>query len=357
MKTQGKPDLRNLATPRRRRARGFTLVELLVALGVFAVISAAALRLVAAHVPLVSSQQNQTGLNMAMRNAVAQMQIDVVNAGTGYYQGVNIPTWPVGVSITNSAPGADCYNAATFTYGAGCFDTLNIIATDEATGPATPSPASGTCINTTTSNTMLLLPTGATTAAALAAAYHTGDQILLVKSDGSQMTTTLLTQDGLVSAGKVQLTHNLTAAGGVNTIALDPLGFTLAAETGKLGDQFCTGDWVLKLAPITYSVDASDNTNPKLIRTQGGARSVVSEQVIGFKVGASIWNGTTDSTYSFDTSTYNSDFALVRAVRVSVIGRTTPDYNNKFRNTFDNGPYRVEAVSVVVNPRNLSMNQ
>lgn len=336
---------------------GFTLVELLVAMTIFMVIGGAAVSLVRAHAPLVSSQQNQTGLNMSIRNAVAQMQIDVVNAGTGFYQGVNIPTWPVGVSIRNSQPGTGCYNAATFTYGASCFDTLNIIATDEATGPATPSPAVGSCVSTTTTS-LLLLPTGTTTAAALAASYNIGDQILLVKSDGSQMTSTVLTAAGAVSGGnKVLLTHNATAAGGVNTALLDPLNISLAAEGGKLGDLFCTGDWVLKLSPITYSVDASDSTNPKLVRRQAGVTSIISEQIIGFKVGASIWNGTTDNAYSFDTSSYANDFALVRALRISVIGRTDPDFTNRFRNSFDQGPYRVEAVSVVVNPRNLSMNE
>ena len=335
---------------------GFTLVELLVAMAVFLVIGGAAVSLVRAHIPLVSSQQNQAGLNMAMRNAVAQMQIDTVNAGTGYYQGVNIPAWPIGITIANSAAGANCYNAATFTYGAGCFDTMNIIVTDESTLPSTPSGNGTSCVSTTAS-TLFASPVGATTLAELAASFHAGDQLLLLKSDGSQMTTTILSTDGQVTGGKVQLQHNPTAANGLNTSANDPLLITQSGDANKLGEQFCTGDWILKLSPITYSVDATDNTNPKLVRTQAGVSTVISEQIIGFKAGASIWNGTTDAAYNFDASTYGYDFALVRAVRVSVIGRTTPDWLNKQRNTFDQGPYRVESVSVVVNPRNLSMNQ
>ncbi|MBI3669729.1 MAG: hypothetical protein HY237_08120, partial [Acidobacteria bacterium] len=51
------------------------------------------------------------------------------------------------------------------------------------------------------------------------------------------------------------------------------------------------------------------------------------------------------------------DYTLVRAVRVSLIGRTPPvtDPTFKFRNTFDGGPYQIQGLSVVVNPRNLSM--
>jgi len=113
---------------------------------------------------------------------------------------------------------------------------------------------------------------------------------------------------------------------------------------------------VLKLAPITYQVDASDPTNPKLTRTQGGQTNVISEQIIGFKVGAAVWNGTTDDTYSFDANTYLHDWSLIRSVRISLIGRTQTDVANNFRNSFDGGAYKIESVSVVINPRNLSMN-
>ena len=61
-------------------------------------------------------------------------------------------------------------------------------------------------------------------------------------------------------------------------------------------------------------------------------------------------------TDSRGNESYN--FSLVRSIRVSLIGRTTPDYRGtyKFRNTFDNGPYQVQGIAVVANPRNLSMN-
>jgi hypothetical protein len=190
----------------------------------------------------------------------------------------------------------------------------------------------------------------------LAADFHAGDQILVVKSDGSQMTTTILTSDGLISGGKVKLEHNPTGADGTNSITADPLALSNSADSNKLGTQFCSTDWVLKIAPITYSVDASDPTDPKLIRTQNGQPSVIAEQIIGFKVGASVWNGTTDNTYSFDAASYNHDWSLIRSVRVSMIGRTPSDIGNPFRNSFDGGPYKIQSISVVINPRNLSMN-
>jgi prepilin-type N-terminal cleavage/methylation domain-containing protein len=334
---------------------GFSLVELMVAMAIFLVVGGAAVELAKKHVPLFTAQQSQTGLNLAMRNGVAQMQIDVVNAGTGYYQGVNIPSWPIGITVLNSAPGTGCFDAATNTYTSTCFDTLNVIAMDQNTPPSNPSDIASNCVSTT-SSTLFVTPVGATTLSQLAADFHTGDQILLVKSDGSQMTTTILTSDGLVSGGKVKLEHNPTGADGTNTIALDPLALSNSADSNKLGTQFCNTDWVLKIAPITYSVDASDPTDPKLVRTQNGQPSVIAEQIVGFKVGASVWNGTTDNTYSFDAASYNHDWSLIRAVRVSMIGRTPTDMGSSFRNSFDGGPYKIQSISVVINPRNLSMN-
>jgi prepilin-type N-terminal cleavage/methylation domain-containing protein len=197
---------------------GFSLVELMVAMAIFLIVGGAAVELAKKHVPLFTAQQSQTGLNLAMRNGVAQMQIDVVNAGTGYYQGVNIPSWPIGITVVNSAPGTGCFNAATNTYTSTCFDTLNVIAMDQNTPPSNPSDIASNCVSTT-SSTLFVTPVGTTTLSQLAADFHTGDQILLVKSDGSQMTTTILTSDGLVSGGKVKLEHNPTGADGTNTIA------------------------------------------------------------------------------------------------------------------------------------------
>lgn len=342
---------------RAAQRRGFSLVELMVAMAVFMIVGGAAVSLVKKHVPLFTSQQNQTGMNISLRNAIAQMQIDVVNAGTGYYQGVNIPSWPIGITVINSAPGTGCFNAATQTYGPTCFDTLNVIAMDQNTPPSNPSDIGANCVSTTASS-LFITPIGSTTLNQLAADFHSGDQVLLVKSDGSQMTTTILTSDGQITGGKVKLAHNPTGVAGVNSVANDPLALSNSADSNKLGEQFCNTDWVLKLAPITYSVDASDPTDPKLVRTQSGQSNVISEQVIGFKVGASIWNAATgtDNTYSFDPTSYNSDWSLIRSVRISLIGRAPSDPANNFRNTFDGGPYKIESVSVVINPRNLSMN-
>jgi len=355
----------------RRSSSGFSLVELMIALVLFLVIAGAGVRLVQKHVPMSTAQQNQAGLNLVMRNAMAQMQVDIVNAGSGYYPGANIPAFPIGITIQNNvvAGAANCYDAATFTYGPNCFDTINIIESDPTVPPSHPADIGSNCVSTT-SSTLFSIPTGTTTADQLAADFHSGDELLLLKGDGSQMTTVVLTKDAQVSGDKVQMQHNPTGADGTNSSEM--FGIANAADSNKLGTQFCTNDWVLKIKGLTYSVDATDPTDPKLVRKTNGANpDVIAEQIIGFKVGAMTWNTSTgddQATYSFNATApppgpgcnsncgYNSDWALIRSVLVSVIGRTPPNPTDTFRNTFDTGPYRVEAISVVINPRNLSMN-
>jgi prepilin-type N-terminal cleavage/methylation domain-containing protein len=340
------------------KAAGFTMIELMVSVALFIVIGGTAFSLFSQHAPLFTRQQNLTGLNITMRNAVAQMQMDIVNAGTGYYPGTNFPDWPIGITIQNNPASTSCFNSATHTYTATCFDTLNVIAMDPTTPPSHPSDIGSNCVSTTSSVLFANPPTGIT-AATLASYFHSGDQVLLVKSDGSQMTTTILSKDGKVSGGKVQLQHNPTAGDGSNLSSDDPLGIT-TNPSNKLGTSFCTNDWIMKLAPVTYAVDATDPTDPKLTRKQNGSIDVIAEQVIGFKVGATIWNSasnTSSAFYSFDASSYAYNYSLIRSVRLSMIGRTAPNQSggSSFQNSFDQGNYQIQAISIAVNPRNLSM--
>jgi hypothetical protein len=225
-----------------------------------------------------------------------------------------------------------------------------------------------------------LTPTGTTTLAQLAADYKTGDQILFLNSAGTLMTTAILTANGAIATTPpntyVQLTFGMTAASGSNTACTSPglpagcndnFAISTLADTTGLTNQFATTDWVIKLAPITYTVNTTiDPNSPKLVRTQvatstqATSTDIIAEQVIGFKIGVSTYDlaGTdTDDAYTYASYTSNvTDFAKVRAVRISLICRTPPSSAGTFTNTFDYGPYKIEAASVVINPRSLSMN-
>ena len=399
---------------RSRSEKGFTLIELMVSMAIFLVVSGAAFRLFSMQQNSASMLRDQTGLNLGLRNALTQLELDVSNAGSGYFQGVNIPSWPVGVTISNNviATGSTCYSSTTATYGPTCFDHLNVIA---AAAPATYPPTNLTdstggtsptlnCSNTSTGVAYLqkAVVNGTTwTLANTAAAFVKGDQLLLVNSTGSELTTVVLTANAAVSGSAVKLTFNATNSDGSNSVANDPLdisacdGNTPCTAGNKQGVQYCAADWAIKLAPISYMVCAGpgspapcdqsttspDIQDPKLERVQNGTASVVMEQIVGFRVGATIYNASKDNStdsYQYNSACYSTtpnpdipspvtgscttdvpyNFTVVRSVRASIIARTTPNWNAAYtyRNTFDNGPYQIQGMAVVVNPRNMSMN-
>src|SRR5580698_11579038 len=98
---------------RRSGVSGFTLIELTVAITVFLVIGAAAMSLFKQHAALFNDQQYQIGLNVTLRNALSQMEADIVNAGTGWYNATSsISSWPIGITIVNNVlGGAACHVA------------------------------------------------------------------------------------------------------------------------------------------------------------------------------------------------------------------------------------------------------
>jgi len=372
-----------------RRDKGFSLLELMVAVAIFILASASSLMLFSRLDTTANQQQGMVGLNIGIRNAAGQLQLDLANAGTGYYVGYNIPSWPVGVTIINNVPaaGTSCYNATTNSYTANCFDQINILAVANSTtyppiNATDSSGANGTsnCSNTSKGVAYGQAATGLTLAAT-AAKYVSGAQLLFLTSTGQSLTAVVLTQAPTVVGSAVKFTFNATNTDGTNTGANwktnDPLDITACdgntcPTPNNFGDQFCGGDWILQLAPITYQVSTANQRDPQLQRVQGGTTTVVMDQILGFKVGVTIWNSVTDSLptqYNYNAAQYNANntspppydsaylFSRVRSVRVSLIARTQPstDPSFTFRNPFDGGPYVVQGASVVVNPRNLSM--
>jgi hypothetical protein len=322
------------------------------------------------------------------------MQLDLGNAGGNYYAGINnMPSYPVGLAITNNvvASGGDCQSGTPLQYGTNCFDQMSIITADPATPPTNPSSTvSGNCVNTSTSATIYLGLLGSATGYASAAAattasqrYLNGDQLLLMSANGLTYTTIQLDAAGSTGTGAVApntnkfvaltshtTTSTVAATPGLNTTSNDPYG-TTTNFNAMLGQSFCSTDYVLRLIPITYRVDLTTPANPTLLRIVAGSSSTIANetiatQIIGFKIGASLFNNAADTdttTYNFDASSYNNgtpipyNYTFVRSVMVSLIGRTVPvtDPSYVFRNLFDGGAYQIQGVSMVVNPRNMSM--
>ncbi len=452
------------------REEGFSLLELVVAMALFLIVGGTALTLFSRHEALLGQEQGMAGLNIGLRNALAQIQVDAVNAGSGTTPGSTyVASWPVGVTIVNSNPNASppCTPATTGTYTVNCFDQLNVVMVDPNTPPlqllsSYGTPAQNTCLNTsnetcnTTTPTVLgtegtmsvtgSLPTGYSSGTYYSH-FQTNDQVLFVdvSSSAQSFTVATLTQNGSNASPNVQLTFQTTQPQGYNygaTAGNDPLGMTtpfcyvnttagsstITWNTGNYfvadsangvswdnqqilicnpsgssanscnsytvstvpsstsltvtsaatpattltkaafffysanstTNQFYSGDFVLRLLPIQYTLNVSNPSDPQLVRKQGTVSSVVMDQVIGFKVGAAWWNSPptgSDFLYDYNSSDYGNNFSLVRAVRISIIGRTTPstDPTYTYVNSFDGGRYQIRGSSIVVNPRNLTM--
>jgi prepilin-type N-terminal cleavage/methylation domain-containing protein len=332
-------------------AGGFTLIELMVAMTIFLVIGGAAMSLFSQHANLFTTQQGEVGLNMTLRNALQQIQTDAVQAGNGFFIGgaTSIANTPVGVTITNNA---------------GAFDSLTLI---QAGTAAVPLAGTG-CIYTNSGSATLSAGYGVT------ASQFSSGEVMFMNYNGNQMTVAKLTGATNGTGGTINITYNPTNANGTNSTANDPFGLTLTVppttDPDQLTDQFCpaTGDYVVALSYVTYSVNATN----QLVRTTAATvvnPDIIADNIIGFKVGAATYQGGTtvsSPSYCFNASNaptatppgYSNQFTMIRSIRVSLIGRTPKGQftGSNFRNTYDGGQYRIQALSLVINPRNLSMN-
>ena len=200
-----------------------------------------------------------------------------------------------------------------------------------------------------------------------------GTELLLIQggtdfsNSNPRMTTLQITSaTGTVVGNSIKVTHTPTLAGGVPATIPDPMGIITSGDTDQLTNSFNPlQDYAISLSGVSYGVDASTPSNPKLVRVPfgaglSGAQNVIAEQIIGFKVGA--WNTFTNS-YVYDSTLpkgatgYGRDWTSIKAVRIDLTARTpvNSDPSNNFRNKLDGGPYQVQKISVVINPRNLSM--
>lgn len=423
----------------RRHARaqsGFSLLELVVAMAVFVTISGAAFSIFGQHATAANEQQTLSGVNIALRNAMTQMQMDLSGAGGNLLGGVsNASPFYFSVIINNNVPSVDGGTAAACTptsawgypTSSACFDSFTALSPNNSMvkgcstgfGGGLQAPVldvgntaaqQATPVNLNAAGTVAADdPNNSGNAAALTAdatCYKNGDELLFLKIGAAVagncdvagntfnycLHVVTLTADATVSGGYVQL--QTSASGSTSS---DPLGIIYKAGgttyfQNALANSYPVGAYIIDLGTganaITYAVMAnpSNSNDPQLVRCPGTActtsnAQVVADQVIGFKVGAALWNyqasnATDIANYIYNAATYCSDqvsgvncltwppaaydpydFALVRAVRVSVVARTPPRNDptlSLIHNGFDGGPYLVQQASTVVDLRNLS---
>ena len=404
--------------------RGFSLTELMIAMAVFVIVAGAAFSLFGQQAGIATQQQTLSGVNIGLRNAVSQLEMDMAGGGGNLLAGVqNATPFYMSVIINNNIPGvaAACTpDSTTWAYpiASACYDSLTILSPNNSlakpctTGPVGYAQALPLALNASadlTSASTVTADDAISTAndAADLACFKNGDELLFIQpATGAAcdvsgiainycLNVATLTADSTWGGGGITL--QVSASG---TTSADPLGIIYESGggtyfTNALADNFPSpGSYVVDLGTgsnaVTYTVmvNPSKANDPQLVRCPGTActsstAQVVTDQVIGFKVGADLWNGKSVTTgtdianFNYNGSTYCSDamsgvdctitppaaydpydFTLVRAVRVSVIGRTTPQsdktIHSVFLNGFDSGPYLVQQSSAVVDLRNLS---
>jgi len=349
--------------------------------------------------------------------------------------GNNQAFFSAGVNIQNSVPGVAtaCTPAGSdyaYPVPSACFDSLSIFGghagcSASGTGFAAGLPAVmtlQTAASVSGSSTLYANdpsdPGVAATLTADAACFQTGDELLIVQyPSGVGSTSTPCANDTftycmsavtLTAAPTVtleggeevlQFTHTLTGSSGQpagcpGSSCTDPQSVLVNANAtagynfyDAVSSSFSAGAYIVDIGTstgaITYSVQISptDADDTQLIRCDSSGCAVLADQVIGFKVGAALWNneavGEAEiANYFYNANAYCSewsgancntttppandpdDFSLIRAIRVSLIGRTAPLQDptlSAFANGFDGGPYLVQQASTVVDLRNLSI--
>jgi prepilin-type N-terminal cleavage/methylation domain-containing protein len=399
--------VRNCILPLRGPSRGFSLIELMVAMVVFLIVAGTAFSVFDQHINSIATQENLSGVNLELRNATAQLQMDLSAGGQNLLAGApNAPDFSAGVVIENNVPGVAASCAPTAAYGypvpSACFDSLTIFGPQDTHCAATTngyppvlqlavdkgqqSVSSGALYGTD--------PTNPANNAADAACFRSGDEVLVIQfPSGSSLTCTngnypycmnavTLSSGASTSGSDIDLPNSQTDAQGIMT---NPSGQNyqdaLATSFGPSASAYLV-DIGPASSPITYKVQLNpqNSVDPQLLRCDSNGCAVLADQIIGFKVGAALWsneaNGQPDiANFFYDSSQYCTewngvdcdtaptnnapyDFSLVRAVRVSLVGRTPPRTDvtlNKFSNGFDGGPYLIQQASTVVDLRGISI--
>jgi prepilin-type N-terminal cleavage/methylation domain-containing protein len=416
----------------RHAKRGFSLTELMIAMLVFTIVAGAAFSLFGQQAGVATQQQTLSAVNIGLRNAISQMEMDMAGGGgnmlAGITQGAGVTPFNLSVIINNNMPGvaATCApNTTTWAYptASACYDSLTILSPNTSlvkqcgTGQTPPlSLTSPSIVNLASASTVTADDAnGSANNAADLACFKNGDEVLFIEPTSSGncdlsgadpnycMNVVKLTADSTLSGGHISL--QVSASGSTST---DPLGIVYQPGgttyfSNALANTFTdsSNPFIVDLGNASNAVTYSVMTNPnnandqQLVRCPGTTcttanAQVVTDQVIGFKVGADIWNGKSLTTgndianFYYDASEYCSDaltgvtctaadgttaapgtytpdpydYVLVRAVRVSVIARTAPQsdktVHSVFLNGFDNGPYLVQQASAVVDLRNAS---
>lgn len=336
-----------------RGTRGFTMVEMIVAVSMMLVLGSTVFSLFDKHAKIFKLQQEVTEMNIGLRSALDMISADLLNAGANLSVGGSA-AFPFPVIVAKNANGN--------------FDSITIFEGDFAFPPTSLTNMGG--VNnggqTANSSTLFIDPCPGLTSKQTAALLPAGSFVIVVNTDRNdpnfgQIAPITLTQDSDVNAGevRVKLNHNPTGD-------LDSNFFFKTLPQNKLGVAFPPGSLVAKLAPpIQYSISTANPTRPVLVRSTISSLSIVSlpltSNILGFSQRVRLSNGQiydTPASYqgidvNGDTVAAPNDFSLIRSVEVTAAGRTDSDRIDAYRSAIDTArTFRLNSLSTMVALRN-----
>jgi len=336
-------------------ARGFSLIELMVAMAVFVVVAGTAFTLFGKHEEYAVRQEGLSGVNIGLRNAIAQMQMDLSGAGQNLLATAPgaAPPFSLGVIVQNNMPGtaAACTPAAnTWAYPvpSACYDGFMI---PGSKGCAVLTLTAGLALSSNTSMSTTDNNVGANLTSD-AACFRTGDELLVLtetntetqqtcNSGGEQsifcMSVVTLTSNAqalpAASPTSITLSYNPPASNGgpsgcPGASCSDSLGIIYQAygnggnnfANALMSNTFPVGTYVVDLgagaSEISYAVqpNPSDATDAQLVRCTAplalctaATGQILTDEVIGFKVGAALWDNEDSediASYFYNASVY-----------------------------------------------------
>lgn len=384
--TQSSPKLTQRSgrsLPRRKRGRstaGFSLLELLVGIGLMVVLGGMVFGLFNRHAQVYKLQQEVTELNMGLRSAMDLVTADLVNAGSNLST-AGATGFPFSVIVKKNARGnfdsitiyqglnpnsceylpptylTDMHGTGTGVNGSGQTANSSTLFIDPAFFPAAPACNSDCNASVDARNNCT------------AARLPTGSFVVIVNIDRNdanlgQIAPITLTQDSLAQGGQVRVRMNHNPNG--DTDAYSGL-LGAAQEANKLGIAFPRGSMVVKLGPpITYDVDNADPDHPVLMRKTKTSLSEsdlrVASNILGFSQRAHLANGR----YEDDPDNYTmidptngtivdakNDYSQIMSLEVTIAGRTQTDRIDAYQSAIDpTKTFRLNTLTTAVAIRN-----
>lgn len=289
-----------------RRARGFSLVELMVGIVVALLIALAALASAQAFMGRQRQALDAGSASANVLTSLAALQYELSHAGIGFFAGGSLLCPTMNLSVGSAAKSNNAAFLPLQVTVAAAVTTLDVRYASALEAGAPSRLGAATTSGAASSALASLLPVAA------------GQQVMLVPAAGSSRPCTVRTATSVTAATDVAPMSVATSASGVNNqYAFTSVSYGTDDWVTVLGNlqwaqfKLTAGSDLVLLRPLTSSADVAIAHNVKAFQAQYGVSDGVSNTLTG-------WVAPTGDWASLDTA----HLARVRAVRVGLVVRS-----------------------------------